>query len=189
MFSIVSALRRVLLSVLCCLVPVAAWSQAIVLLAAPMVILSFNGHTETLNFHTSCSSPLGLEKGNSNREERVSLIALLTRSDGSEIGRVEYVRCPSRGGFGTLDFRAEIDNFGDATIYVDDVPFGKVKTKQGRVTIGVTPLCNVPCPEGIPVSLDGVVIGRDSGETQAYVRYTLRKNVVSSYNIGSVDDD
>jgi hypothetical protein len=185
MFNTISAWRKIVFASLSFVLPAAAWPQAIVLLAAPMAILSFNGQTETLNFHTSCSAPLGYENANPNRADRVSLIALLTRPDGSEIGRVEYVQCPSRGGFGTLDFRAEIDNFGDATIYVDDVPFGKVATKQGRVTIGVTPLCNVPCPEGIPVSLDGVVIGRDSGETQTYVRYTLRKNVVSSYQIGA----
>ena len=187
MFNTISAWRKIVFASLSFVLPAAAWPQAIVLLAAPMAILSFNGQTETLNFHTSCSAPLGYENANPNRAERVSLIALLTRPDGSEIGRVEYVQCPSRGGFGTLNFRAEIDNFGDATIYVDDVPVGKVATKQGRVTIGVTPLCNVPCPEGIPVSLDGVVIGRDSGETQAYMRYTLRSTVVSSYQTGPGD--
>ena len=181
--------RKILLMTLSCLVPVAAWPQAIVLLAAPMVILSFNGQTEALNFHTSCSAPPGFDNTDRTREQRVSLIALLTRPDGSEIGRVEYVRCPSRGGFGTLDIRAEIDNLGDATIYVDDVPYGKVPARGDRVSIGVTPLCNVPCPAGIPASLDGVVIGKDSGKTKTYTRYTLTDLLVSAYQIGGTSAD
>lgn len=188
MLKVVRAARKIVLTSAFCLLPVAAWPQAIVLQALPMVILSFNGQIETLSFHTSCSAPRGLENVPRQREDRLSLTALLTRPDGSEIGRVPYVSCPSRGGFGTLDFRAELDNFGDATIYVDDVPYGKVSAKGDRVTIGVTPLCDVPCPDGIPVSLDGIVIGKDSGETRTYVRYSLADVKVSSYDIGVNSD-
>jgi hypothetical protein len=167
--------------------PIPVLAQAIVLIASNAPVISFNAQLERLNFHTSCSSidnaAAGAREGNG-----ATLTAVLTRADGSELGRVENIECAGERGFSSLDIRADLNAAGEATIFVNDLPQGSLATDRGRVTMRLTMLCDRPCPQGVPFALDGAVISRDSGETRGYLRWELERVQISSYQTSGSGD-
>lgn len=179
-------LRRFALTGSLLLAPILAAAQSISL-TAPAVV-GFHSQLERLNFHTSCSSPLEGSAGGRPPGQNMALTAVLIRRDGSELGRVENVECATQGGFSSLDIRAELNAAGEATIFVNDLAQGSLETDRGRVTFRLAIVCGRTCPKAAPIVLDGFVIGRDSGETRAHLRYELDKVYVVSYTINADSD-